>query len=153
MSLRWTRLPRRRDNAAKQPPEAAPQPFRIGEIVLQRAAAAQARGLPVAVVGQLTAEAIGSATLTAQALDALLLDAERHGAARRGRPITVELASAGRRVIVRVSDHRPDRPGVRGTGVHVARALLVQQGGELQDEQHPAGACFALSLPLAVVDV
>ena len=149
--------------------------FRLDEVVEERAAAAEARGVGVRLDVDGPLEVRGDAASTGRALDNLLLNAERHGQAGQTEPITVAVgahvdvdqdAAWG---IVRVMDRGPGVPtaardavfreghqlhparGGQGIGLHAARDLLRRQEGELHYEDRPGGgACFVMVLPLSV---
>lgn len=156
-------------------PRRASELFRLDEVVEERAAAAEARGVRVVVEVDGSLEVRGDPASTGRALDNLLLNAERHGHAGQVEPITVAVgahvdvdqdAAWG---VVRVMDRGPGVPGEAreavfgeghqlhperggdGIGLHAARDLLRRQQGDLRYEDRPGGgACFVLSLPLSV---
>lgn len=149
--------------------------FRLDEVVEERAAAAEARGVRVLLEIDGPLEVRGDVASTGRALDNLLLNAERHGQAGHVEPITL---AVGAHVdvdqdtawgIVQVMDRGPGVPteardavfreghqlhperGGEGIGLHAARDLLRRQDGDLRYEDRPGGgACFVLALPLSV---
>jgi signal transduction histidine kinase len=144
----------------------------VGHVVTDRALLAQSRGVPVEVIGDAGVEAWGRGSLLAQVMDNLVLNAERHGRAGPGRPVTIVVAREADRVVVQVMDRGPgvpvghreaifdaghrvtgDGPG-DGLGLHIARELMRQQSGHLRYEDRPGGgACFTLSLPAVEDDL
>lgn len=141
----------------------------VGHVVTERALLAQSRGLPVEVAGDAGLAATGHPHLLAQVVDNLIVNAEHHGDAGPGHPVTVTMAQEGDRVVVQVADRGPGVPvqhreaifdaGHRvtgagpgeGLGLHIARDLVARQHGHVRYEERPGGgACFTLSLPAAV---
>jgi signal transduction histidine kinase len=144
----------------------------VGHVVTERALLAQSRGLPVRVTGDAGVEARGQASLLAQVVDNLIVNAERHGGAGPQRPVEVVVERQRDRVVALVMDRGPgvpvghreaifdaghrvaeDRQG-DGLGLHIARELMRQQQGHLRYEDRAGGgACFTLSLPAAEDDL
>jgi signal transduction histidine kinase len=107
--------------------------------------------------------AVGRADDIAQIVNVLLSNAIRHG---HGRDVAVEVAERAGVIELRVSDRGPGVPpelapvvferGARtatspgeGLGLHIARRLARELGGDLQLQTGPAtaGAVFLLQLP------
>jgi signal transduction histidine kinase len=149
------------------PAEPSLDVVQVGHVVTERALLAQSRGLPVEVMGDVGLAAVGHAGLLAQVVDNLVVNAERHGNAGPGQPVTVALAQRGDRVVVQVADRGPGVPvqhreaifdpghrltsdvGGDGLGLHIARDLMRRQQGHLRYEDRAGGgACFTLSLPV-----
>ena len=143
---------------------------RARDLVEERATLARGRGaLEVSVHGDprlLVAAELGPLT---QVLDNLQAHAERH-AARDGRAnVRIDLAGGGRMLRMFVGDDGPGIPegeqarvferGERvdadregdGLGLHVARRLLRELGGELSLVPSTHGACFEARLPLRAI--
>lgn len=93
------------------------------------------------------------------ALDRLLVNAHTH--APRS-PVTVHVVAIGRRIEISVADRGPgmsaaaagafgsaqvERGG--GLGLHVARALVARNGGDLELRNRIGGTTFVVSLPAA----
>jgi signal transduction histidine kinase len=93
----------------------------------------------------------------AVAVDKLLVNAETYAP---GSPVTLQVLAIGARVEISVSDRGPglsadaaerafapraERP--TGLGLHVARSLVVANGGELELRNRIGGATFVISLP------
>lgn len=146
----------------------ASEAFPIGEVIDERATLARCRGVAIEVLGDLSAPVLGDPAWTAQILDNLIVNGERHGRVDSDRPLTIAVEAADDRVDVWVMDQGPGVPiehrervfdrGFRGgqagegegIGLHVARQLLHEQHGELRYEDRPAGgACFVLALRAA----
>ncbi|MFA9428953.1 sensor histidine kinase [Egicoccus sp. AB-alg2] len=138
----------------------------IGQIVVPTVLLARARGTQLLLDGDLDATVQCVPGALAQALDNLLVNADRHGRAREV-PALVQVDRDGDRVLVRVSDRGPGVPdglreqvfapgvtlaatGGHGVGLPLARRLVREAGGELWvDAGLDHGACFVMSLPLA----
>ncbi len=124
---------------------------------------ARSRGLAVQVNGDADGEVHGDLTSLRQVLANLLANAERHGGCGDGRPVRIDVRRDGELVEVRVVDDGPGvpdgfeelvfEPGVRlndsargeGLGLHVARRLMLQLGGDLTYDAHDGGACFVMT--------
>jgi signal transduction histidine kinase len=151
------------------PAEPSLDVVQVGHVVTERALLAQSRGVPVQVMGDVGLAAVGQASLLAQVVDNLVVNAERHGNAGPGQPVTITLGQQGDRVVVQVADRGPGvpvqhreaifDPGHRltsdvagdGLGLHIARDLMRRQKGHLRYEDRAGGgACFAMSLSAAV---
>jgi two-component system sensor histidine kinase HydH len=109
----------------------------------------------------------GSRVLLQQAVLNLIANAEQALAGQRGGAITVTLAADDRTMTVRVSDNGPgiaadqrdrifdpfvttrSRQEFTGIGLTAARHIADTHGGSLTIDDAPAGASFALRLPLA----
>jgi signal transduction histidine kinase len=144
------------------PPERA----ELLHIVMERAALAEARGVPVELSTSSHAWVRCPPSVVTQVLDNLVENAIDHGEARR-HGLRIELRSRSRHAVVRVCDGgpgipagerervfdprvrlHPDRPG-EGLGLAIARHDTRSWGGELRARaRHPRGVCFELSLPL-----
>lgn len=107
----------------------------------------------------------GSAAHTAQVVQQLLVNADRHAP---GSPVEITSERHGESIVVRVADRGPGvarhlreriferghhsmasaQVGGRGFGLAIARQLMDSQGGALWHEDRPGGgACFTLRLP------
>lgn len=89
----------------------------------------------------------------AAAVEKLLVNAHTH--APRS-PVTLHVVAIGSRVEVSVSDRGPgmsaavaERAFGSGLGLHVARALMARNGGDLELRSRIGGATFVLVLPAA----
>ena len=143
---------------------------RARDLVEERATLARGRGaLEVSVHGDPKLLVAAEAGALTQVLDNLLANAERH-AARDGRAnVRIDLAGGGRMLRMFVNDDGPgipdgeqarvferggrvdgDREG-DGLGLHVARRLLRELGGELSLVPSRHGACFEVRLPLHTI--
>lgn len=147
----------------------APVSFALDRLVAERVAAGTARGIKVRHVDLERPVVVrGEPSMTARALDNLLINAERHGGAGTDDAPVVVAVERGRDTgVVRVLDDGPGippeshdeifevgfqgdlrRPG-DGIGLAVARDFARRQDGDLDFETRPTGgACFVLSLPL-----
>lgn len=122
------------------------------------------RGQRVAREGS-RALALGHHDDTVEIVHILLENAARHAP---GHPVTVRVRRSSSQVLVSVADQgpgvsadvtpqlfmrgvkAPDSPG-QGIGLHIARRLAREMGGDLrlENDPHPSGATFTLSLPSA----
>ena len=141
---------------------AEPQPLDVGAVVQEQVELARARGSNVFADLPDELTAVAEPTAVAEALQNLLVNAERHAA---DTPVVVRGQHDGEQVMVRVEDRGPgvassdlDRifdHGVRaghghgsGLGLYVSRKLAREQGGDLWAEARSgAGAAFVLALP------
>ena len=140
---------------------------RARELVEERATLARARGaLQVNVHGDTELLVTAEAGALTQVLDNLLTNAERHAACDGRANVRIDLAGGGRMLRMFVADDGPGIPdgeqvrvferGERvdvgregdGLGLHVARRLLRELGGELSLVPSTHGACFEVRLPL-----
>lgn len=143
---------------------------RVQELVTERATLARERGaLTIRVQGDpdlLVAEEAGALT---QVLDNLLCNTERHGARNGHAMVRIDLDRDGRSLRMRVTDDGPGIPAEarervfarherlhtaregEGIGLHVARRVLRELGGELSLVPSEQGACFEACLPLRPV--
>lgn len=137
--------------------------FRISDVISSQVTLAQSRGMTVLTEVPSDLFAKGLPNETAEALQNLLTNAERHAP---GSPVTVRARADSSYVTVRVEDrgggvapHLRNRVFERGErsspaqgsglGLYVASRLFAEQGGDLWYEDHPAGgACFAFRLPV-----
>ncbi len=142
--------------------------FDLATVAARQAALARSRGCRVVLdaPGELLVE--GDAADVAEALQNLLVNAERHAGSGPDRPIRVTAGRDGGYALVRVDDRGPgvtpdERGDVfeagrtgrspaagQGLGLHVARRLVRGQRGELwlADTDGP-GASFVLAVPSA----
>lgn len=136
--------------------------FRLSDVIRSQVMLAQSRGMTVLTEVPTDLFAKGLPNETAEALQNLLTNAERHAP---GSPVTVRARADRSYVTVRVEDRgRGVAPQLRqkvfergerssqaegsGLGLYVASRLFAEQGGDLWYEDHPAGgACFAFRLP------
>ncbi|MGH8902378.1 MAG: sensor histidine kinase [Egibacteraceae bacterium] len=142
-----------------------PTSFAVGEALSSVVVCANAGGMLVACAIAPDLHAWGSAPYTAQAVQQLLVNADRHAP---GSPVEITAECDGDSVVVRVADRGPgvarhlceriferghrsaasSRIGGRGFGLAIARQLIDGQGGALWYEDRPGGgACFTLRLP------
>lgn len=146
----------------------AGQTFRLDAVVDDCLSAARAREVPVVLAQAPSLAVLGDPAMTSRIVTNLLVNAQRHGGAGVGQPVTVTVGQdADGWAVVRVRDDGPGipvhlreqvfQPGERvgdddsgdGVGLSVARDLARRQGGDLRYEAPDAGgACFVLSLPL-----
>lgn len=141
--------------------------YRLDEVVAARADVAALHGIRVVSEWSDPVVVTGDRSPIARVIDNLILNAVRHGeAGSDADPVVVRVEEGDGQVQVLVID---DGPGVAavdrdrifeanqrghegvpgdGLGLHVARDIARDQGGEVSYEAGPSGgACFVLALP------
>jgi signal transduction histidine kinase len=143
---------------------------RARDLVEERATLARGRGaLEVSVHGDPHLLVAAEAGALTQVLDNLLANAERHAARQARATVRIDLAGGDRMLRMFVADDGPGIPkgaqarvferGVQvdggsegdGLGLHVARRLLRELGGDLNLVPSTRGACFEVRLPLRTI--
>jgi len=159
-----TRLRALLDHAsAAQPPAAFGVAAALDPVVV----CASASGMRVHCAIAPDLRGFGSAAHTAQVVQQLLVNANRHAP---GSPVEVTADRDGDSIVLRVADRGPGvaphlrervferaqrgtasaEAGGRGLGLAIARQLMDDQGGALWYQDRPGGgACFVLRLPAA----
>jgi signal transduction histidine kinase len=145
-------------------PEEPCAPFEVTEVVRRVAEAAWTVGARVSIHG-LPVHAIGRPGDLASVLKNLLVNVETHAAGSQVRlrvisdrdTVTITCADDGPGLQAEVANHAFDRgyrsrtsPG-SGLGLHGARELMREQGGDLTLAPSASGATFRLTLPRAAV--
>ncbi|MGN6130944.1 MAG: sensor histidine kinase [Nocardioidaceae bacterium] len=140
--------------------------FEVGAVVSAVIEARSAAGLDVTLAGPAARRAHGRPGDLATVLQNLLVNVQEHADGRA----EVNLSLNGDRVQILVCDDGPGVPddqierlferGARGPesrgsglGLHVARTLMRQQGGDLMLLTHRGGCTFAVLLPAAADQV
>jgi signal transduction histidine kinase len=136
--------------------------YRLSDVIASQVALAQSRGLTVLADVPQELYAVGRPNETAEALQNLLTNAERHAP---GSGVTVRAGLDEEHVTVRVQDRGPGvvrskREAIfgrevraseaegSGLGLFLSSRLIAEQGGHLWYEDTPGGgACFAFRLP------
>lgn len=138
------------------------RPFELKNVVEAVVATRQAAGLRVVLRGA-EGEADGRSGDLSTVMHNLLVNAERHAA---GTLVEVEVGRVEDRFEISVSDEGPGIPpylastvfdrGVRGPhspgsglGLHVARQLMRDQGGDLELRERTGGCTFVVIMPAA----
>jgi signal transduction histidine kinase len=137
-------------------------PFGLRDVVSPLFDVYRAAGLEIGVELAQDLIAFGRPKDTVEILQCLLANAQRYAP---GSPVRVEGGREHGQLIVRVRDHGPgiDRAHREtvfersvtsgmgdGLGLHIARRLARDQGGDLAIEDVDAGASFVLTLPAAL---
>jgi signal transduction histidine kinase len=141
-----------------------PTVFRVSEVLTPVVMLARTQGLEVESDLRPDVEALASRDATIEAVQNLLINAQRHAA---GHGVVLQLGTDGERAIIRVLDRGPGVPaehreaifergrpggetGGRGFGLYLSRRLVEAQGGSLTvSDRQGGGARFELVLPLA----
>lgn len=142
------------------------QDFDVADVIGRQVALLEARGAPTSIEAQPGLRAQGRPADTEQALQNLLVNADRHAP---GTPVSILARREGDQILVHVDDRGPGvapamrdrifRRGERasaatrglGLGLYVARELMRAQGGDVRIDDRPGpGSRFTLVLPAAL---
>lgn len=137
-------------------------PFEVQTVLEPVVACALAAGIDVSADIPAGLVAVGSAAYTAEVVQQLLLNAQRHAP---GSAVHLSACRDGSSVLLRVRDEGAGVPaherdviflrrvqgagsgGGTGLGLYIARQLMRAQGGDVWvDDDSSGGACFALRL-------